>query len=300
EVAALSELPERTLLELTHTLGGHAEHAAGLAEGGGLGTSHAEAKLDNVALALRELVQRPAHSLVAVVLDDLFLRLRAIGRQKVAESAVTVVAHRLVEARHRLRSLANLLNLLDRQLRGLGDLLLRGLAAELHVQLTLDPRDLALALGDVHRHADRARGVVQPALDRLTDPQRRVRGELEASAPVELLGGANKPDHALLDEVAKRETLALVLLRDGHDEAEVRIDHPILRGHVSALDALGQLDLLSSREQRVTARLVEELLQGIEATLVLPPSRGTLAVLSLESRPGDGRLRQSTRGRPFT
>src|SRR5437763_6315145 len=183
-------------------------------------------QLDVVALALRELFERPADSLVAEVHHDLLLRLRLVGAEEVAERAVAVVAHGLVEARHRLRSLLDLLDLLHRELRHFGDLLEAGLAAKLHVELTLDTRDLALALRDMNRHANRARGVVQPALDRLTDPQRRVGGELESTSPVELLGSADQPDHALLDQIAQREALALVLLRDRDDEAQVRIDHP--------------------------------------------------------------------------
>jgi hypothetical protein len=122
----------------------------------------------------------------------------------------------------------------------------------------------------VNRHANRARGVVQPALDRLTDPQSGVGGELEPASPVELLRSADQPDHALLDQIPESEALALVLLRDRNDKAEVGVDHPVLRGHVATLDALGQLNLLGGGEQGVATRLVEELLQGIEATLVLP------------------------------
>src|SRR5581483_2801378 len=171
----------------------------------------------------------------------------------------------------------------------------RGLAPKLHVQLTLHTRDLPLALRDVNRHANRARGVVQPALNRLTDPQRRVGGELEAAPPVELLRGADQPDDSLLDQVAESETLALVLLGDGDDQPEVRIDHPVLGRHVAALDALGQLDLLSRREQGVAASLVQELLQGVEAALVLPALSDALLSVSVESRLGGGELRQSSR-----
>ena len=49
-------------------------------------------------------------------------------------------------------------------------------------QLALDARDLALALADVHRDADRAALVGEPALDRLPDPERRVGRELVALA----------------------------------------------------------------------------------------------------------------------
>src|SRR5205814_7627327 len=82
------------------------------------------------------------------------------------------------------------------------------------------------------------------ALHRLTDPPRRVRRELEALAVVELLGRADQPDDPLLDQVEQRQAVALVLLRDRHDEAEVRVDHQVLRLLVAALDLLRELDLL--------------------------------------------------------
>jgi hypothetical protein len=57
--------------------------------------------------------------------------------------------------------------------------------------------------------------------------------------------------------------VALVLLRDRHDQAEVRVDHQLLRLAIAALDALRELDLLGRRQQPVTPRLVQEELQRI-------------------------------------
>ena len=143
------------------------------------------------------------------------------------------------------------------------DLLVGRIVRELRRQVALDPREPALALLDVRREADRPRRVRQAALDALTDPERGVRRELEALAPVELLGGADQAERALLDEVAERQAEALVAPSLGDDEAQVRIDHAVLRSDVTALDALGELDLLGCRQQRVARRLVEEGLQRI-------------------------------------
>src|ERR687897_2550349 len=77
--------------------------------------------------------------------------------------------------------------------------------------------------------ADRAAGVGDAARDRLTDPPRRVRRELEALAPVELLDGVHQPEVALLDEVEQRQPRRLVLLGDGDDESEVRLHELALR-----------------------------------------------------------------------
>ena len=62
---------------------------------------------------------------------------------------------------------------------------------ELRREIALDPREPALTLLDVRREANRPRRVREPALDALTDPERRVGRELEALAPVELLGCAD-------------------------------------------------------------------------------------------------------------
>jgi hypothetical protein len=95
------------------------------------------------------------------------------------------------------------------------------------------------------------------------DPEGRVGRELVALAPVELLARPNQPEDPLLDQVEQRQVLTLVLLRDRDDEPQVRIHEPLLRLEVPALDRLGDLDLLLRREQRVTADLVEEELQGV-------------------------------------
>ena len=89
-------------------------------------------------------------------------------------------------------------------------------------------------LDDVHRHADRARLVGERAGDRLADPPGRVRRELVAAAPVELLDGADQAERAFLDQVEERQALVAVVLRDRDDEAQVRLDHPLLRVAVAA------------------------------------------------------------------
>ena len=152
---------------------------------------------------------------------------------------------------------------LERDLRRLRDLLVRGLAFELRSELALGSRRLPLEVGDVHRDPDRARAVLHAALHRLPDPPGGIRRELEATPPVELLHGADEPDHAFLDEVEKRQAVSLVPLGDRHDEPEVRVDHALLRLEVSALDPLRELDLLLGGQERVAADLVEEELEAV-------------------------------------
>ena len=93
--------------------------------------------------------------------------------------------------------------------------------------------------------ANRAAGVLQATLDRLTNPQCRVGREAEALAPVELLARADQAEHALLDEIAQRQALVLVAPRVGGDEPQVGVDEQFLGVQVTALDPLGEVDLFS-------------------------------------------------------
>src|SRR5207248_3722290 len=106
------------------------------------------------------------------------------------------------------------------------------------------------------------------ARDRLPDPPRRVGRELVAAAPVELLDGADQPERPLLDQIEERQALVAVVLRDRDDEAEIRLDHPLLRLLVAALDPLGELDLLRSRQQRMPPGLAQEQLERVRRRLV--------------------------------
>ena len=144
-----------------------------------------------------------------------------------------------------------------------GDLGGRRLAAALGAQLALGAQDLVQLLDDVDGHADRARLVGERARDRLADPPRRVGRELEALAPVELLGGADEADRPLLDQVEERQALVAVALRDRDDEAQVRLDHLLLRAVVAALDPLRELDLLRGGQQVDLADVLQEELQRV-------------------------------------
>ena len=122
-------------------------------------------------------------------------------------------------------------------------------------------------LDDVDGHADRARLVRQRARDRLADPPGRVGRELVAAPPVELLDRPDQAQRALLDQVEERQALVAVVLRDRDDQAQVRLDHPLLRLHVAALDLLGELDLLRGGQQRMAPGLAQEELQCVGCRL---------------------------------
>src|SRR5215210_6815209 len=266
ELRALGEALEGALLDLTGPLGRDAELATGLAERLGLLVAGAEAHLDDVALRSGELLDRGQQRLGAEGLVDLLVDRRGLQREQIAERGVPVVADRLVEAHDGAIRLADLDDVGQRQVGSGGDLLVARLVAELRRQLTLDAPDLPGALRHVNGEPDRPARVLEAALDGLADPERRVGGEAEALAPVELLDRADETQHALLDEIAERETLTLVA--------------PVLGVEVTLLDALRQLDLLAGLEQRVAARLAQEELQGVHRgvgdrlALVLPGARG--------------------------
>src|SRR5215213_6009773 len=99
--------------------------------------------------------------------------------------------------------------------------------------------------------ADSARVIRHRALHRLADPPGRVRRELEAPAPVELLDRPVQAKRALLNEVEKWNAEPSITLCNGDDQAQVRLDHPPLGGRVSALDRLRERDLLGGGQQLV-------------------------------------------------
>src|SRR3954453_14116510 len=147
-------------------------------------------------------------------------------------------------------------------------LLERRLAAELRPERALCPVQLLHPLDDVHRHPNRAGLVGERPGDGLADPPRGVRRELVPAAPVELLDGADQAERPFLDQVEEREALVAVVLRNRDDEAQIGLDHPRLRRHLAALDALGELDLLRRRQQRVPAGIAQEELERVGGRLL--------------------------------
>ncbi len=117
----------------------------------------------------------------------------------------------------------------------LGQLLVGGVAAELLVQVALDPGELVDLLDEVHGQPDRAGLVGHAAGDRLADPPRGVGGELEALGVVELLDRADQPEVALLDEVEQRHAAAGVALGQRDDEPQVGLEQ-VVAGALAVAD----------------------------------------------------------------
>ncbi len=105
--------------------------------------------------------------------------------------------------------------------RFLGQLGDGGVAAELLVQLPLEPGQLVDLLDQVDGQPDGAALVGHAAGDRLPDPPGRVGGELETLGVVELLDRADQPEVALLDQVQQRHAAAGVALGQRDDQPQV-------------------------------------------------------------------------------
>src|SRR5207244_12959937 len=109
------------------------------------------------------------------------------------------------------RGRRGLVPLRNRQSRLLCELLERRLAAELRPERALRAVHLLQSLDDVKRHPDRARLVGERSRNGLPDPPGRVRRELVAAAPVELLDRADETKRSFLDQVEEGEALVAVV-----------------------------------------------------------------------------------------
>src|SRR5215210_568919 len=254
---------ERLVLDAANALGRQPEPLPRLAQRRGFVAVDAVAEPDHLLLLFGQARQRAVHGLLPEGDLDLLDRLGRVAGEERAELRVALRADGAIEARDRPAELARLLELADADVRLLRDLLVRRRAAQPHRQVAVGARDLPLALADVHREPDRAALVREAALDCLADPEGRVRRELVALAPVELLRRADQAENALLDQVEERQLVALIALRERHHQAEVRVHHALLRLEVSALDPLGELDLPVGREKRMSADVAQEELERV-------------------------------------
>src|SRR5215813_3106003 len=131
ELAQRGEPGQRLPLELADALARQIELVPDRLERPGL-AFEAEAELENPPLALGQRIERPPYTLAAERLLGLLERIcgLAVGEQ-VAELALVVRADRLVQRDRGLCGAQRLVDVLDREAGRLGELLLRGLAAEL-------------------------------------------------------------------------------------------------------------------------------------------------------------------------
>src|SRR3954463_9268982 len=263
QISQRREAREGLALELPDPLAGQVELVADRLERPGL-AFEAEAKLQDAAFPLRKGVECPPDALAPQRLFGLVERISslAVGEQ-VAQLALVVRADRLVQRHRGLGCAGGLVDVLNREAGCLRQFVLRRLATELDLEPAGRPRQLLLALDDVHRNANRAGVVRHGALYRLADPPGCIRRELVAAPPVELLDGTVQAERALLDEVQEGDAEAPVALGDGDDQAQVRLDHAPLGDGVASLDCLGEGDLLRGGEQLVAADVGQKELKAV-------------------------------------
>src|SRR5262249_54953185 len=165
-------------------------------------------------------------------------RPRRLVLEKVTE--LGVLTDRRLQRQRLARRLEDEPHLLGRYAGALRELFRSGLASQLVDHRTVDARDAVQRLDHVDRNADRTRMVGDRARDRLADPPRRVRGELEATAVLESVHGLHEADVALLDQVEQAQVASQVPLRHRDDEAKIGL-HQLLLGLADLTVAAGDL-----------------------------------------------------------
>src|SRR3990170_108570 len=226
--AGVAELAQRFRLDLADPLACDVELLAHLLEGPRPPVLQPEAELKHAPFASGERVEDRLDLLLQQLMRGGLSRGQgAPVLDEVAEVRVLLLADRRLERDRLLGDLDDLADLLGRDddllaLRHrLGDLVDRGLTAELLEKLPRHPDEPVDRLDHVRGDADGASLVGDGAGDGLTDPPRGVGGELVTLLVVELLDRPDEPDVALLDEVEEAHPAADVLLGDRHDEAQV-------------------------------------------------------------------------------
>src|SRR4051812_42725651 len=165
QVAQRREPGECLSLELADALTREIELVADRFERPGLALE-AETKLQDAPLPLGEGVQSTTDALAPQRLFGLVKRIGCLPvGEEVAELTLVVRADCLVQRDRGLRGTERLVDVLDRQSGRLGELVLRGLAAELDLEPARRARQLLLALDDVDGDADRAGVIGDRALD---------------------------------------------------------------------------------------------------------------------------------------
>src|SRR6266568_5900371 len=138
DLAPLCQPLQGARLDLPHTFARQAQLSPDLLERLGIGiTVHPVAQLDDLALTLRQCLDGAADSVLREADVHFLGRLGVLAGDEVAEARVALRTYRPVEARHSAGCRADLLHVLERELRLLGDLLVRRIPLELGHQCPL-------------------------------------------------------------------------------------------------------------------------------------------------------------------
>ena len=144
------------------------------------------------------------------------------------------------------------------------------------LELVVEPRGGAAKIRKLDDDMDwEANGlglIGQACADGLPNPPGGVGGEFHAAVRVEPIDGFHQADIALADEIEQRETVILVAAGNGHDEAQVGLDHMLAGLFIAVADFQCQLQLFFGREEVSAADLVK--IQLIDVSGVGGPQRG--------------------------
>jgi hypothetical protein len=89
--------------------------------------------------------------------------------------------------------------------------------------------------------------VGQRALDRLFDPPRGISAQLRLFRWIETLDCLGQSDVSLGNQIKQRQTQIGVIVGDGDNEPQIRIDHSLARDCIAFLNFPCELDLLLPR-----------------------------------------------------
>ena len=223
ELAAVA-VPETAyglLLDLADSLAGETELLAYLLEGHFLSTDTEEV-LDDIPLPFGEGGQGALDLLVQGLVYQTAVGVgRVIVDQHVQQAVVLSVHERSVYGNVTAGYAEGVGDLVAGNVENLRQFVGRGHALVVLFELLESLVDLVKGTHLVQRQTDDP-GLLGQSLEyRLAYPPHGVGYELEAAGLVELLGGLDKAQVALVDQVGKAQSLILVLFRNRNDEAEI-------------------------------------------------------------------------------
>src|SRR2546422_940649 len=215
----MAQLPQRLGLDLPDAFAGDCEVLADLLQGVLAAVGEAEAQAQYLLLAGRQRVQDLVGLLAQGEADDrLHRRHHLLVLDEIAQVAVLFLPDGRLQRDRLLGDLEDLADLVHRHVHLLGDLLRRGLAAQLLDELAGGAVQLVVRLDHVDGNPDRARLVGDGSGNCLPDPPGGVGRKLVAAPLLELVHGLHQADVAFLDEVQELQAPVRVLLGDRDDQ----------------------------------------------------------------------------------
>ena len=233
-------------------------------------TVETEIEAQHLGIAALQRIERLLDLIGQEAIHRLIFRIRQVfGDEALDERAVTVGVERSIEPHVARVERGERLHDLERQLRRVGDLLRRRLAAQRLPQVLRGSHDARQIGSPVQRHAHRPALARKRGEDCLADPPHGVGDELDALIGIELTRGREQPDVALTDEIGERQPTVLVLLGDGNHEPQVALHELLHRLLIARANLPGERDLLLLRQQRSLGDLVEVLVEDVALVFVM-------------------------------